>query len=643
MHSRSVLLFTFTASLTFAAPLWAQPETEEPVLPEIPETRVVGQPEPFPTAPIGEGEVVTPDRTATAAGTSGSSVTVLTEQQIRNTGQTYALEVLRNVVGLDVVQSGGPGRNATVFMRGANSNQTKVLLDGIPINDPSSPSRAFDFSFLTNDNIQRIEVVRGPQSLTYGSDAIGGVINIITKRGEGPPQVRVGSQGGSFGTWQQDLNISGGGDLGYYSFGATYFQNEGFSAVSQRFGGFEHDGYRNANLSGRYGITLGEAVNVDYVFRYVDADAAIDDFLADNLIRRNRLNAFFNRVQLQSQMLDGQVRQKLGFSLTDYHRVDTDPGLFGTPQFDGQTRQIDWQTNLQLTEFDTLMAGVDYLQEEASSSVLSQQAQHLAGCYLQDRFNVGDLSYTTAGVRWDDHSRAGQAQTYRFTQLFPIRYTGTGIHGSIGRGFRAPTIDELFGFVGNPNLRPEFSKGWDVGLRQQLVDGMLFFDVTYFRNDFNNLIVFDPTLGGAFGGTLNNVQSALASGVETTAFCQLTDTTAVNATYTLTDTENLDTGVQLLRRPRNKMTLHVNQRFLDDIAGLNLYVYYIGKRRDVNEFGAITKLNNYMVVNVSGTCWLTDRWQLFVRGDNMTDADYEQVYGFSTPGISGYAGLRFIR
>jgi len=643
MHARHLVLLNVFVSLCLILPsrLLAQPEAEGE-LPEIPETRVVGEPAPFPTNPLGPGEVVTPDRTATRAGTSGSSVTVLTREQIRATQQTYALEVLRNVVGLDVVQGGGPGRQASVFMRGANSNQTKVLLDGIPINDPSNPSRAFDFSFLTTENIERIEVVRGPQSLTYGSDAIGGVINVITKRGEGPPRVRVGGQGGSFGTYQNNVNISGGGDLAYYSFGASYFQNSGFSAVSQRFGGFESDGYRNANFSGRYGITLGEALNVDYVFRYIDADSDIDNFLADNFIRQNRLNAFFNRVQLQSSLLDGLLNSRLGFSLTDYLRLDTDPS-FSPPQFNGQTRQINWQTNLLVMRNNTLMAGIDYLQEQASSTFLPVQSQNLAGVYLQDRFNVGNLSYTTVGTRWDSHSRAGQAQTYRFTQLFPISMTGTGIHGSIGRGFRAPSIDEVFGVVGNPNLRPEFSKGWDVGARQQLFDGLLFFDVTYFRNDFNNLIVFDPTIPGPFGGALNNVERALASGMETTASCQLTRDTFVNASYTMTDTEDLITGAQLLRRPRNKMTLHVNKRFLDDLASINLYMYFIGKRRDIDAVGGVTKLNNYTLLNVSGTCQLTDRWQLFVRGDNLTNTDYEQVYGFASAGISGYAGLRFVQ
>jgi len=610
-------------------------------LPTIPETRVLGQPAPFPANPLGAVTVITPSNRATAAGNTGSSVSVITQEQIRSSGQTTVLDVLRGAVGLDVVQSGGPGRATSIFLRGANSEHTKVLLDGAPINDPSGATRAFDFSTLTIDNIERIEIVRGPQSLIYGSDALGGVINIITKRGQGPLSVTASAEGGSFGTARETIGVSGGDDFRYYSFGASYFENNGFSAVSGRFGGFEPDFYRNATFSGRFGVNPTETLNIDYVFRYVDADAEIDDFLADNPRRQNRLEQFTNRLQFQTASIDGFLTQQLGLSLTDYTRIDTDPGFFGTPRFDGQTRQIDWQANLNLTDCHTLTAGADYLHEEASSTFLAEETQFLAGVYVQDSFVLGDRFFTTVGARWDDHSAAGPAQTYRVTELVRFTETGTEFHGSLGRGFRAPSIDQRFGFVGNPDLRPEFSKGWDVGVRQALHCDCLVVDVTYFRNDFDDLIVFDPSLPGPGGfGALNNIARARTSGVECLADWQLTDVTALFANYTYTDTLDVENNRELLRRPRHKASLGITRSFDCERASLSMYAVYVGPRLDFDAIGSLVTLDDYITFNLSGRYRLSCAWELYGRVDNLFDNDYEEVFGFATSGIAAYGGVR---
>lgn len=637
MVTNRVLACALASLLFLSQVLLAQPpEEDDESLSEIPETQVIGRPDPFPASPLGEGTLVTPSRTETLASQSGSSVTVITQEQIAATQRTQVAEVLRQVVGLDVVETGGPGRQAAVFIRGANPNQSKVMIDGIPVNDPISAGRAFDFGALTVDNIERIEVVRGPLSLEYGSDAMGGVINIITKRGQGPLALRVSGMGGSFGTSQEKVSASGGTDKFYYSFGGSYYDSDGFSAVSPRFGGFENDLYRNTTLSARFGWTPRPELNVDYVFRYTDADVGIDDFLADNLIKQNRLNSIFNRVQIQSVLMDGLIQQKVGFSLTDYNRRDTDPGLFGIPQFLGQSRLVDWQANLQLLDNNALMVGVDYLQEEGSSTVLTQQSQNLAGLYVQDRFNFADWSFTTIGVRWDDHSEAGPAQTYRFTQLFRICQTGTDIHGSIGRGFRAPSISELFGIAGNPNLQPEYSKGWDIGGRQPIIPDKCEIDITYFRNDFQNLIIFDFVTF-----QLQQLGLARASGVEVVGRWNLDCCTTLNATYTYTDTVDLTNNRPLVRRPKNKATFSVSRSFLDNRASANLYFLYVGGRPDFDPVGNLTNLADYIRVDVSGTYQLSCRWEAFARVHNLFNADYEEVFGFSTAGISAYGGLSY--
>ncbi len=617
------------------------PFVDDEPIPTLPDVVVPGRPTPFPSTPLADETIVTPSRTETLLRESGSSVTVVTADQIRQSGQSSVSGVLRGVVGVDVVQQANPGSITSVFMRGANSNHTKVLLDGIPLNNPADPSRSFDFGTLTVDNIERIEIVRGPQSIVYGSDAIGGVINIITKRGEGPMSASVSGMGGSFGTHQERFSASGGDCSHYYSFGGSYLQSDGFSALSRRFGGVENDLYRNASLSGRYGWNPTETLNVDYVFRYTDADVGIDGFLADDLIRQTRSNQFFNRIQLQSQMMDGLIQHKAGFSYTDNSLVDTNPGFFGTPRFDGQSSLFDYQANLQLLETNVLTAGVDYLHEQGSPFAGTKQTQNLKGLYVQDQFTIGERSHTTIGVRWDDHSTAGTAQTYRFTESLDVLETGGRIHGSIGRGFRAPAIAQRFGFGGNPTLRPEFSKGWDVGVEQPFWDRALVVDATYFRNDFSDLIqfVFDPMAANGFG-FLQNVQLAQATGVELVATAQLTDVTSLSASYTYTDTEDLLNDRRLLRRPRNKAGVNLQHRCLEDRATLNAYLLYVGNRQDFDQFGGITLLADYITLNLSGTYQLSDAWEVFARIDNVTDSDYEEVFSFATPGVSGYAGLR---
>ncbi len=627
-----------TANLSDVDP---PPIGDEDSLPTLPDVVVPGRLDAFPSAPLTDDVLVTPSRTETLRSETGSSVTVVTREQIQHSGQSSVAGVLRGVAGVDVVQQASPGSTTSVFMRGANSEHTKVLLDGIPMNNPADPTRRFDFGSLTIDNIERIEIVRGPQSLIYGSDAIGGVINIITRRGEGPMSASVTAMGGSFGTHEERVSVSGGDASHYYSFGGSYLQTDGFSSVSRRFGGIESDGYRNASLSGRYGWTPSESLNVDYVFRYTDADVEIDGFLTDDLIRQTRSEQFYNRVQLQSLSFDGLVQQKAGFSYTDNVLVDTNPGFFGTPRFAGQLSQVDYQANLQLLENNTLTGGVDYLHEQGSPFAGTRQTQNLKGVFVQDQFSIGERSHTTIGVRWDDHSTAGTAQTYRFTQSFDVLETGGRIHGSLGRGFRAPAIAQRFGFAGNPNLRPEFSKGWDVGMEQPLFDGNLVVDATYFRNDFKDLMqfVFDPAAANGFG-FLQNVQLANAMGVEFTATAQLTCKTTLTASYTYTDTEDLLNNRQLLRRPRNKVGLNVQHRFLCDRATINAYMLFAGARQDFDAIGNIVTLSDYITLNLSGAYDLSDSWQVFGRVDNLTDSDYEEVFGFATPGVSGYAGLR---
>jgi vitamin B12 transporter len=274
--------------------------------------------------------------------------------------------------------------------------------------------------------------------------------------------------------------------------------------------------------------------------------------------------------------------------------------------------------------------------------------QTIQGVWVQDQFQLLDRLYGTAGVRWDDTSKAGPAQTYRVTGLYRIDETGTGLHGSIGTGFRQPSLAEnLFAF-GNPNLRPERSKGWDCGLRQQIWDNAIAVDATYFRNDFRDLIVFNPLIPPF--GQLDNISAARSSGVELSLLLQITPTLSANAAYTFDDTLSLDPrtpffGEDLVRRPRNKVSLTVTQLLAGDTASVTLQMLYVGTRLDLGPLDPLTfdntllTLDQYTLLNLAANWTPSDCCELIFRLDNITNTEYEEVNGFGAPGFGMYGGV----
>ena len=606
--------------------------------PVLPETIVEGNPQAFPAHPLDPAAILSAGRLATYGGRVGSSYEVITAEQIARSQKSTVLEVLRGRAGITVASQGAQGGVTSVFMRGGNSAHTKVLLDGIPINDPSNASRLFDFSNMTVENIERIEILRGPQGVLYGSDAIGGVINIVTRRGDGKPRLEISGMGGSFGTGRSSMTLSGGDETHYYSISGSYLSSENISHASSARGNSERDPYRNGTVSGRFGRHLGADLHLDYVFRYTEADASIDDFdfvsglPVDNLVRANLSNQFFHRVQLQKLQMDGSVEHVVGFSLTDYDRRDTDPG-FAASQYLGQTRVFDYQSNLLLSEQNQFTVGASYQHEQASSDLDPLARQFSSAVYLQDQFTLGDRLHTTAGVRWDDYSTAGRASTYRVTSVLQVNERGLAIHGSLGTGFRAPALAENLFTFGNPGLRPEYSRGWDAGIEKRLAEGRLLVDATFFRNDFRDLIVFNPNSSLGPFGALENVGTARSAGVELSARWLWSADTSLTASYTFDDAIDSQSGIQLVRRPRDSFLVTLDHQ-LNQGTSAGLVLLHVGDRNDVAQ-----PLEGYYKLDLYLSWTLNDNWRMLARIDNMLDEQYEEVFGYGTPGIGGFAGL----
>ena len=609
-----------------------------------------------------EPMVVTASRIETALDAVGSSITVITREEIEKRQAVQLTDVLRGVPGLDVVRQGGPGQTASVFLRGGNSSHTLVLIDGIEVNDPSTPARFFDFAAIPVDNIERVEILRGPGSPLYGSDAIGGVINIITRRSTGPTSGSVAVEAGSFRTHEEKISLRGGGDLFSYSLAGSFFDSEGISAAREEDGNTEEDGHERSSLAARIGLTPNETLALDLFYRYLDTETDLDNFggaFGDDPNNRYQAQSDYARLQAELDLMETAWVQTLGVSLTDYDRTNRNGTDAAHPvdtvdsRFEGRLWKVDWQHNLALTADDTLVLGVEHEEEAAESRDLrtfrdfftgepttlltefSEKRARTTGYFLENQLQPSEGTSLTAGLRLDDHSRFGSHTTWRVTGSYRFPATATRFMASYGTGFKAPSLYQLFSRFGDPDLDPETSRGWDIGFRQPLYDDKVRFGATYFQNDFEDLIDYDFA-----ANAFRNVGEAHSRGVELTLQISPGEGLDIAAAYTYTDTEDEATGEQLLRRPRNKGSLSLSYEWSDRLTGL-LEVLYVGEREDT-VFPDIVTLDSYTLVNLAARLPLGEHLELTGRIENLFDENYQEVSGYGTPGLAGYLGAKLI-
>jgi vitamin B12 transporter len=602
--------------------------------------------------------VVSPTATETPVGQVASSVTVITAKDMERDQRRTVPDALATVPGLNVVQAGGPGGQTSVFMRGTNSNHTKVLIDGIDVSDPSNPNRTFDFGQLLTSDIQQIEVLRGPQSGLYGADALGGVISIITKKGEGPPRATGMIEGGSFGTFNQTAALSGSQDRFNYAFNVAHFRATDIPVTplellppGQKAIGNNYD---NMTYSTKLGADLSENLTLNAVARYTDATLHFTGDTFDPVTfasfpaaaqSTQIVHQLFTRGEAVWSVFDGRIKNYFGVNYTNHWNSNISPGDAAPTINTGDRVQYDWHTVTQLAPFHTFIVGAEHETETLQTSTVSAQNTNKAG-YVELQSQFANRLFLVENVRQDDNDRFGEHPTFRLAPALIVPFTETKLKASYGTGFKAPTLNQLFVsfpaffFFANPNLKPEESVGYDAGFEQPVFNDRLRFGSTYFHNDITNLIqsVVDPA---TFSSTNVNIGRAITEGTENFVSANITDRVRVRADYTFTRTVDAATGLELLRRPKEKWSANAIWNPIDPLT-LSATVLHTGSFIDANRAFTIPRLlaPGFTVVNVAADYAVTDQLKVFGRVDNLFNVHYQNPTGFLQPGLGVFGGIR---
>ncbi|MDD3905129.1 MAG: TonB-dependent receptor [Candidatus Omnitrophica bacterium] len=600
--------------------------------------------------------IITPTKNAEKLGAASLSVTPINVEDAVKNGQIKVEEALRNVSGADVVENGTNGPTS-VFIRGANSNHTLVLLDGVKLYNPISTNGAFDFTDLTLDNLERIEVLRGSQSALYGSDAMGGVINIETKKCE-TNFVNASFESGSYYTTNESFAMGAHVNRLHYTFGGSQFNTKGISQAEAKNNNPEIDPYDRTSFSARLDYDITDRLTAGGTFRYTLSHFKYDNFGVDypNL-HASHENYIFTHY-IEQELFDWwKYKINMGW-MVNFNRDFDDIGGPNTnyqrDNYFGKSFTVDYQNTFKILDFDRIVIGYNHMEELGHSyynivnpssfldsvSNMPKATARNEAFYLENRFNYKDRLTATQGMRVDDHSYAGTHVTYKIDGSYLLP-SATKIRGSVSTGFKAPTLyqlnapsDPYFG-GGNPNLKSETSFSYEYGLDQYLIGEKLTASVVYFQNRFENLIdtTTDPVTW--YTSQYMNISKAYTYGVESELKFKAYDKLSGEISYTWMQTKDLSTDSELLRRAKNKVKAQLRWIVFPRFE-TNVIVRYTGPRMDTGQ----NKLKQYTTVDLTLNYELTKNFTAFVNIKNLFNKHYEEVRLYGEPGINAYGGVR---
>ncbi|WP_438481831.1 TonB-dependent receptor plug domain-containing protein [Oleiharenicola lentus] len=582
--------------------------------------------------------VYTATRTPAALTTTGSYVDTISAEELARMQLTSLNAALAGVPGAPSFSSGARGGITSLFLRGANSNQTLFLVDGIRFNDPNT-DYAVALGGMCVSACDSLEIAHGPQSTLYGGEAVGGVLSLRSQRGIGPAAHAVSFEAGSFGTVQGSVRAQGGDAKTGYT----------FSAVG---GATENDRPNNDFTSATYALRLDRTINDK-----VAVGVTYRGFVGEYGSPGDRFTNDANNTEKESNQLAtvfAEFTPTSTFSSKvilggQYRRFESiSPNAAGTTASTTLVKNrrtvLDWQNTLSLGEQHRVTGGVTAEANHTRNTGFGNinESQQLLAFFVQDEWTPVERVYLTAGVRSDDHDTFGRATTGRVTAAWLSKDSRFKLRSSYGTAFRAPGFLDLYGqsafYVGNPNLKPEKARGFDAGVDYFLPENKGVLSATYFDTRLRNLIVFDF---GVFPGTTANVEKARTQGVELAGKFALPGAVQIRAAYTYLEADNLSQGIRLLRRPRNSGSVDAWHEFGGGFS-LGAGAVLVAGRQDVDAATFATVVGeDYSVARIYAAWQVNSRLAFKARVENALDENYEEVNGYPQPGAGAFVGVEW--
>jgi vitamin B12 transporter len=588
--------------------------------------------------------IVTATGFETARTDSGHAISMITSDDLIRTQAATINDVLVTIPGVSVAQRGATGAQSSVFVRGGNSSQTLVMIDGVRVNDPASPNGAFDFGALTSGNIERVEVLRGANSIIWGSQAIGGIVNIRNAAPGDELRVAARAEYGSHDTANASANVSGRAGPVQLSAGGSLYRTDGISAIRA---GTERDGYRNATANTRALVRLADGISLDLRGYYTKGRVQYDAQFAatPDTLSESRDRTWTGYAGLNADLFNGRFRNRIAYTRTAIRRIGSDPETpvlftnYNIFRASGQIERFEYRGSHDLSRVVGLVFGVEHEKSRASTffpangGISPDRARTKATSgYAQLELKPAAGLTLNTGVRHDDLDSYGKRTSLGGNAAWSLNDGTTVLRASYSEGFRAPTLTEALLPFGNPALKAETAKSMDAGVEQWLLDKRIMLGLTAFRRTSRNQITYNFATFQS-----ENVEQVKASGVEAELVLKPTERLRLSAQYALVNARDVSLDKRLERRPQHRASVALDWT---SPIGLALGGTLVLAGDSFENRGNNVRMDGYALSSVRASYPITGAISLYGRVENLFDTAYETVRGYGTLGRTAFMGVR---